>query len=403
MITLRFLFAGLFACVATACVAAVVDGPDQLAKALRDAIPGTALELAPGHYGAVGIDRVTGPVQLTAARPDDPPVLTAITITNSSDIGFEAIKIDYRARPDAPLWLPAVDIRKAQGISFRRVLFEGDLATGGRAEDVGHPTGTALTIRDSRDITIEQSEIRGYERGIVLSGTDDISIRDNHLHRLRHDGIVMAAVRRVRIDGNRIDDFDRVAASADHPDMIQMFTTGTDYPSEDVRITGNLLLSGHGLWTQSIHLRNERVDMADAGTEMFYRDIEISGNVIANAHLNGILVGETDGLKILRNTLIRNDRAAGPRFTEALATPLIRVTQASRDVVIENNVAPALLHSKASDWRVEGNVVLLPASYDEALADAREGDPLDLGSYAYRPDGPLAGRDLGAPDLEPEP
>lgn len=401
MVVARFIIAGSFAWLATSCGAAVVDGPDRLAEALRVATPGTVLQLAPGDYGTVRIDGLKGPLLLTAAQPDEPAALGGLLITNSADITVQDLVLDYRTTPDSPLWLPAVEVRNATGIAFQQVLFDGDLASGGAPEDLGHPTGTALTIRDSQEITVEDSEFRKFERGIVLSGSDDITIRGSHLHRLRHDGIAMAAVRRVRIEGNRIGNFDRPPASADHPDMIQMFSTGTDRPSEDIRIADNLLLSGHGLWTQSIHLRNERVDQGEVGPEMFYRDIEISGNVIANAHLNGILVGETQGLVIRRNTLIRNDHSAAPGFTDALATPLIRVAPAARDVVVEHNVTPARFLPETRDWRVEGNMILGVAGYDSALSNARTGDPLDVSSYAYLSGGPLAGRGLGAPVLEP--
>lgn len=400
MVALRFIFAGVIALLATACGAAGVDGPDDLADALRTAAPGAVLHLGPGDYGTVRINGIQGPLHLTAADPSDPPVLSGLVITDSADITFEDIAVEYRATPDSPLWIPAVDIRASTGITFRRVLFDGDLASGGAAEDLGRPTGTGLTIRDSQGITVENSEIRRFERGIVLSHSDDAAILRSHLHRLRHDGITMAAVRRVRIEGNRIGNFDRAPESADHPDMIQMFTTGTERPSEDIRIADNLLLSGHGFWTQSIHLRNERVDQGQAGPEMFYRDIEIVGNVIANAHLNGILVGETQGLVIRRNSLIRNDRSAGANFTEALATPLIRVAPTSREVVIEDNLAAGIPRPEGRDWRVEGNVVMPFASYDEVLVDAQEGDPLDPASYAYRADGPLAGKGIGAPVLD---
>lgn len=399
MIAPRFIIAGLFALLATGSGAAIVEGPEGLAEALRAASPGSVLRLGPGTYGTVRIDGVQGPLLVTATRPEDPPTFGGLVITDSSGITFDTVTIDYTAAPDSPLWFPAVEVRDTTDITFDHVLFDGDLASGGAPEDLGRPTGTALTVRDSRGITVEDSEIRHFERGVVLSHSDDIAILRSHLHRLRHDGITMAAVRRVRIEGNRIGNFDRAPESADHPDMIQMFTTGTERPSEDIRVAGNLLLSGHGLWTQSIHMRNERVDQGQAGPEMFYRDIEIVDNVIANAHLNGILVGETRGLVIRRNSVIRNDRSAGLDFTDALATPLIRVSPAARDVVIQGNLSAAIPRPEGRDWRVEDNVVLPFADYDDALADAREGDPLDPTSYAYRTDGPLAGLAVGATGL----
>ena len=120
-----------------------------------------------------------------------------------------------------------------------------------------------------------------------------------------------AQVERVRIEANHIHDFNRVLESPDHADMIQFWTNGTTSPSSDITIRGNILNSGAGWFTQSIFMRNELVDSGKAEAEMFYRNVIIEDNVIINAHLHGISVGETAGLKIANNTVIRNARSQG--------------------------------------------------------------------------------------------
>ena len=89
--------------------------------------------------------------------------------------------------------------------------------------------------------------------------------------------------------------------------MIQVFTNGTDTPSTDLVIRGNILNSGDSkAASQSIFMRNEVVDSQGAGRGMYYSNILIEDNVIYNAHANAIWVGYADGLSIRNNTILHN-------------------------------------------------------------------------------------------------
>ena len=68
---------------------------------------------------------------------------------------------------------------------------------------------------------------------------------------------------------------------------------------------------------------------------MFYRNITIEDNVIYNAHVHGITVGETHGLTIKNNTILRNQAAGDDKLVHV---PRINLSEKSTDVVVANNL-----------------------------------------------------------------
>jgi len=212
-----------------------------------------------------------------------------------------------------------------------------------------------------------------------------------------------AQVSRVLIEGNHVHDFDRSLTSGDHADMIQFWTNGTEAPSIDVTIRGNLLASGAGAFTQSIFMRNDQVDRGLASFEaMAYRNLRIESNVIINAHLHGITVGESDGLVIANNAVLRNALSEGEDDNPGLWTPQIRVSPASRDVEVLRNVSIKVTgFEDQRDWRLEGNLVAQdrapsePGHYARLFAGMPAGDPRDPATFAPRPNGPLDGTGIG--------
>ena len=205
---------------------------------------------------------------------------------------------------------------------------------------------------------------------------------------------------------NFIHDFQTSALSGDHPDMIQFWTAGTTRPTRDVVISDNVLNAGAGSWTQSILMGNELVAQGLAGPEMLYRDITITGNVILNAHLHGISVGESDGVLIAHNTLIHLARADGAEDNPDLWTPRINLTETSDHVTIEGNATSAIVGGEnRPDWTIRGNVLIQdrdPAAdnfYDSVFEAAMTSTASTLAPFAYMPGGPVDGVTAGAARL----
>ncbi len=286
---------------------------------------------------------------------------------------------------------------------MRNCLFDGDRPRGVSVVDDGFGWACGLGVTDIAGLVIDACEIRDFHRGLAVRLCRGVSVTGNDVHDLRMDGMSFVQVQDVRIEKNYIHDFNRSLESGDHADMIQFWTNKTDAPSTDVVIRGNLLSSGRGAWTQSIFMGNEEVRSGRAGREMFYRNIMIEENVITNAHLHGITVGETDGLVIRQNTLLRNPLSEGEDDNPPLWTPTLRAAPAARDVTIARNVVAAVGgYEGQSDWRVSENMPVQdrtrmePGFFDLLF----EGDPADPASLRYKPGGPLDGAGIGATVLQ---
>ena len=364
---------------------------------------GGRIEIAPGSFGMLSIRDVSPadrPLILTAADPASPPSFSGLQIYRADNIVLENVVLDYRYHPEDPPHLRPFQIVESTNITLRDILIDGDTAHGVDPAIDGYPTAYGLGIRDSEAVHLEASEIRGFTRGIVTERGRQITFVGNDLHGLRSDGMNFAQVEDVLILANHFHDFDRALASADHADMIQFWTRNTVGPTRNVTIRNNLLDSGEGAYTQSIFIRNEEVDTGNAGPEMFYRNITIENNVIHNAHLHGISIGEVDGLVIRNNTLIHNPASAGDQPELELWRPRINVSEAARNVIVTRNVAHAVPGDVGrADWKIEQNLVvqdrsrLAPNFYGTVFVGW---DWRVLSAFAPRPGGLLDGTGIGA-------
>ena len=382
----------------------------DLTAAINAATPGTVIALAGGDYGAVGLRGIGGspdqPVIIRSADPGDPARFSGLDLRDAENLVLENLVFDYTFQSGQRSQYKPFNIAGGQNITLRGAVFDGDVARGLSQTDDGFATGFGLVVRGVSGFVLEDSVISGFWKGLSIQDSTDITVRRNTLYGMRSDGMNYVQVERVLIAENYIHDFDRAPDSPDHADMIQFWTKDTTRPTRDVVIRDNVFNSGNGLYTQTIFMRNDMVDQGAAGPEMFYRNITITGNIIINAHLHGISVGEADGLMISNNTLIRNRRSQGEADNPARWTPVISISERSRNVqVLRNVTADVRGFEGQSDWTIADTFLIQdrgrldPGFYDSVFVNATDGDPQDLGSFAYLPGGPLDGAGLGAPQL----
>ena len=338
-----------------------ITGPEALLAALEEDLTGVTLALVPGTYPAITLRGPGTPAAIRSADPAAPAVLLGLQGTDVDGLHLDGLVFEYRFGHGDPLHIPLISLTRCQDLRLTGSRIEGDVARGLGFPADGHGYGIGLNLRDCRDVQIEGNLIRGFWRAVAIRESARLVLRDNEITRIRMDGLTFAQVGHVLIEGNHIHDFDRVDVPEDHADMIQIWTASTTAPSHDILIRGNLLNSGQSLWTQSIWMRNERVDGGEAGREMFYRNIAIEDNLILNAHLHGIGIGETDGLVIRGNTMLLNRASVGLNddWRRTLYHPRIRVAPGSTRVAIANNITH-LVDGPAGqpDWLVAGNLLL---------------------------------------------
>jgi len=363
--------------------------------------------LAPGDYGELALDtasapwaRFAGPVILRAADPTDPAVLTGLALRGVGNLAFEDLRFAYDALPGAPSWAKPFTIENGTGIAFRRVTFEGDIAEGLGPEEDGLPTGIALWVTRSEGITVADTSFTSWHRAAVFNTVEGIALTGNEVHDIRSDGFNFSAVQDVLVAENSFRDFRPSIAAGDHADMIQIWAAAG--PSRQVTIADNWFDSAGGAATQSIFLRNETVDLGEAGPEAFYEDITITGNVIHNGHRHGITVGETRGLVITDNTLIQN---AAHADRGAIAEPTIRVAAASDGVTVTGNVAHGIAGvpgDGASGWQVAENLIVqaddptAPGYLGHLFFDPFAGAEAEHADLTARPEGPVEAGGFGA-------
>lgn len=384
-----------------------VASPEALAQALAEAGPGTVIRLAPGDYGALVVQDLRGspdaPVVIASADPASPARLSRLTLRGVASVELRGLLLDHSFTPGDPIWFGPFEVLDSRDVALSGVVIDGDVARGVSVVDDGFPTAFGLRVIGVEGFALEDSEIRGFYRGFEIAGSSDVAILRNDIHSLRMDGMTFNQVSGVLVEGNWVHDFDRSLASEDHPDLIQFWTNGTVAPSTDVTIRNNLLASESGAWTQSIFMRNEEVDLGLQGFDaMAYRRIRIEDNVIVNAHLHGITVGEAEDLVIEGNAVLRNPLSEGEEDNPGLWTPQIHIAPAARDVTIRDNVVARIEgFGEQPDWTVEGNVLVQdrapsePGHYGQVFAGMPAGDPRDPASFAPRPGGPLDGTGVG--------
>ncbi|AEI96548.1 right-handed parallel beta-helix repeat-containing protein [Roseobacter litoralis] len=342
-----------------------VSSVNQLYTALSQAQGGDIIQLAPGTYDKIGIWKGLGfditfdsPVTIRSMDPDNPAVIGELAVRDAGNIVFDGLKFDY----DAPVGKSVLDrpfeVTNSDSITIKNSVFEGDIAEGVDIRADGFGTGVGLSVRESSNMTVENNTFFDFYKAVGIGETTGVAFTGNDIHSVRADGLTMVKVVDALIEGNHIHDFKRNLDAGDHADMIQFWTNGTDFPSSNITIRHNLLDIGSGNHTQGIFMRNEAVDSQDGGLDMFYRNITIEDNLLINAHINSIVVGETDGLTINGNILLHSDGEV-PRDVGHLENPRIRLSEDSTNVVLTNNVMSSMpgVVARNSEWIVADNTI----------------------------------------------
>lgn len=386
----------------------------ELKTALQSVQGGDTIVLAEGNYGGLSLSTYSGfdvtfdtPVTIRSADPDAPAVFTALNLNGASNVVIEGVVFDYTYTAGDDSEVRPFQVKNSSDIVIRDSVFDGDLAQGVSEAADGYGSGQGLYVVNSTGVTIEDNEFFDWKRGAVFDNSDDLTITGNDIHGIRSDGMDFVRVNDVLIEGNYLHDFAGSPTSGDHRDMIQFWTTGTTEPSTNITIRGNTLDIGEGSYTQSIFMRNEMVDSGQAGAEMYYQNVLIEDNVIYNAHLHGITVGETDGLTIRNNSVIRvaSETESETQSTTGLYTPVINVKAASTDVVIEQNVTGAINiggSADTSDWVLKNNAYIQdsnpdkPGYYTDVFVTSSMTDEDGVHSYVAVPGGMIETLGAGA-------
>ena len=329
----------------------------ELETVLAKATGGETILLEGGDYGLLRMGKYSSiagdyasEVTISAADSSNPPVFTKMSLLEVKNLSISGAVFDYTYIEGTKNSERPFQIVNCDSVSVKDSLFIGDTAQFGDSGTAG--TGIALTVRGSSGIDVAGNEFTGFYKGIHIFESSDVTFTSNDVHDMRSDGMNVNSVAGLVIEGNHFHDFVAAANSDDHRDFIQFWNHENDTPTSNVVIRDNFLDIGEGSWTQSIFIRNEYADYG-AGKGSYYKNFLIENNVILNAHLHGITVGQTDGLTIRNNTVLES----GDDF---FAAPRINVAEESTNVSILRNVTHSI-NGAGSGWVISNNV---PVQFD---------------------------------------
>jgi hypothetical protein len=282
---------------------------------------------------------------------NQPPTFSRYTFTNAKGFRLEGLKVKYESAAAADRAVKWNVLTECEDIAFLKCLFYGDEANGFSGADApknGYGTGSGLQVKGGSRLFVDGCEFRDWFYAQLWGNGASGAVRNCYTHRCASDGIQMSRVNGFLLEHNVFTNFRRPPGDTTHMDYIQSHTNGMTEPTFDVTIRNNFLNAGNSNATQGIFMRNESVDSQNGGDRMFYRNILIENNVLMVNHYHGITSGETDGLVIRNNTVVRNPDG-DPKFTARIGPK-----EACRNVTVQNNICGSL-GVMQSGWNVSGN------------------------------------------------
>jgi parallel beta-helix repeat protein len=257
-----------------------------LTSALSSAQSGDTILLGAGSYSAVNLKdlKFDGLVTIASKDPNDPAVLTGLSISGSEGLKFSNLEFDL----SSPHTVWNLSIAKSKNIELNGLDIHGSL-NNNPGDD-----RSAVLVRGSSDVRVLNSEFQQLDHAISLAANNGVRVEGNTFHDIRADGVIGSGSSNVQVVGNTFTDFYPVGG--DHPDAIQFFTTNTTASARDITISGNLITRGDGGIIQGIFVTDQVGNLP-------YQNVTITDNVVVGAMYNGIAVHNSKDLTVSGNTV----------------------------------------------------------------------------------------------------
>ena len=314
----------------------VVDTSDALWSAIKAAQPGDTILLAPGNYSTFALTAANpaDTVTITSQDPGHPAVIAGITLTNSSNLTFTNIELTPKAQGAY-----AVTLASDTNIHFDHLNIHASATV----------DGNAMIIRDSRNVSVTNSDIHNIGTGISYIDSDTVLLSGNKLHNIQSDGMHGGGTSNITITGNTLTDFSPKAG--DHPDAIQFWTTATTTSAHDITITNNIITRGAGAAVQGIFMGNEKM--------LEYKNVTITGNAVVGGLYNGIYVADASNAKIEGNLVQGYKDMSSWIYLSKITNGVLSNNQATTFNLAKDNLGLNNHDNKTLDLQPVGDVVAL--------------------------------------------
>lgn len=348
----------------------VVSTLKALLLALASAAPGDTIELAPGDYADLVLDRIqfARHVTIKSQRPDAPARFRSLSVKHASHLTFDRVVVNHVLAAGAPDWSSAFRIDKSDNISILNSEISGS------ADGIHTNDGQGLLVLDSSGVTVRGNSFHDLKTGLSIGRSQKIDVTNNSFFDIRSDGADFANVRHVTVDGNSFANFHTAIARGDHPDMIQLWNDGSNGEMFDIAITNNKLSQGRGGNVQGIFIQGS-LDRPGRPVPSPLHDIQVSGNTIEVGSAQGIWMSHVKNARITSNTVTK--------FAGGSLTPSIRTDHTS-NTIIERNTAPRIDDVGSTGLSLAGNTVTAGATVGSRSASRTVPTPSAAGRQTGR-------------------
>ncbi len=252
----------------------------ELNTALSNANAGDTIILASGNYGSVTITADFSDTVTIQSADLGGAVFESLKLTGATNVTIDGVHVDGVG--DGGAGGSFVKISDgSQGITLTNMEINGSV-------DGVYTGAYGVHVDDSSDVTLNNNYIHDVKIGMLLNGSEDVSVVDNALDYLGNDGIKFAGIDGLLLEGN-IEYGNVFPEAGDHVDFIQ----GQGADSTDIEIRNNILLAGNVNNIQGISL-----------FDVNYTNVLIEGNVIYSGQTRGITVEFGDNVTVINNTVL---------------------------------------------------------------------------------------------------
>ena len=327
------LFAAVSAVALTAAgarAATLSADPASLVAQVKAARPGDIVRLAPGAYGAIGLNNIAKAAPGVTIQGAPGAVLTSLEATGSSFLIFNGLEVAGTANAAAVYF----------GAGSHDIVFRN-----GKVHQADNATlqGSALIMHAAANVTVDRNEFSWLSSGVGVQASTNAVVSNNSFHDIGADGIDITDATNLKVIGNTATDFH--PGPTTHPDFIQWWETGTVASPCGMDVEDNRFDRGAGKPIQGV--------FGEAGC-----DVTIRGNILRGAMFNGIGLSRTQGAVIADNFV--------DGYPDMVSRIIVRGGCA--DVSITNNAAQVVANYMPAgqppcrDVKIAGNTTLTAAA-----------------------------------------
>ncbi len=309
-----------------------VNSTAGLLKALTTAQSGDHIALASGNYSAVNIQNVNfaTAVTITSQDPTHEAVLSGLMIKSSSGLNFDHLEALSQGSVNNGL---AVNVQTSSNIAFQNMFIHGSLDN-----DPSNDAGGML-INVSHNVTVQNSTFHDLANALTQQNSDHVTINNNNFSYIRSDGVDGCGTSYLTIANNTFTDF-FPASNPEHPDAIQIWTTGATSIAHDITISNNSISIGDGQPMQGIFVTDQ--------VGLSFANVTIANNTVVGGETNAITAQAVTGLNVIGNTITATSK--DPYMLHMWLAY-------DKNVNMLNNSAPSYVLTNNTNFHQTGNIM----------------------------------------------